>query len=70
VLGLLLARQLAGALPLRLQLMRERAVQQWQRRPIARDMRGARQGRVGIPYAAYLAFATLALVLWQLQGDA
>ncbi|WP_421567273.1 A24 family peptidase [Stenotrophomonas sp. PD6] len=69
VLGLLLTRQLAGALPLRLQLLRDRAVQQWQRRPMARDMRGARQGRVGIPYAAYLAFATLALVLWQLQGD-
>jgi prepilin peptidase CpaA len=70
VLGLVLTRQLAGALPLRLQLLRERAVQHWQRRPVARDIRGARQGRVGIPYAAYLAFATVALVLWHLHGEA
>lgn len=70
VLGLLLARQLAAALPLRLQLLRERAVQQWQRRPVAQGMRGARQGRVGIPYAAYLAFATVVLVVWQQHGDA
>lgn len=70
VLGLVLTRQLAAALPLRLQLLRERAVQHWQRRPVARDIRGARQGRVGIPYAAYLAFATVALVLWHLHGEA
>lgn len=70
VVGVLFARQCAAVLPLRLQGLRERAVQQWQRRPVACGIRGARQGRVGIPYAAYLAFAAVALVMWQLHGDA
>ncbi|WNH47190.1 A24 family peptidase [Stenotrophomonas aracearum] len=63
--ALLLGRRFGGTLPLRLQLLRDRAGQHWKRHPLARGMQAARQGRVGIPFAAYLAVATVSLVLWQ-----
>lgn len=60
--------RLRAMLPLPLQHLQARAVQQWQHHPARVQMHHARQGRVGIPFAAYLAFATLAWVLWPLQG--
>lgn len=57
-----------AVLPLPLQHLQARAVQQWQQHPALVQMQHARQGRAGIPFAAYLAFATLAWVLWPAQG--
>ncbi len=57
-----------AVLPLPLQQLHLRAVQQWQQHPALLQMQHARQGRVGIPFAAYLAIATLAWVLWPAQG--
>lgn len=68
VLGLMLARQVVARMPLLLQFLRERAQQHWQARPGVQQMHGARQGRLGIPYAAYLSFATVLLVVWNLHG--
>jgi prepilin peptidase CpaA len=69
VLAIGMVRPLERVMPLRLQLLRQRATQQWQRHPAVRHMHGARQGRAGIPYAAYLALATVVLVLWHWQGE-
>lgn len=60
--------RLRAVLPLPLQHLQARAVQQWQQLPALVQMHHARQGRVGIPFAAYLAFATLGWVLWAAQG--
>ncbi|MEG0186550.1 MAG: prepilin peptidase [Stenotrophomonas sp.] len=64
----LLARQLAGHLPLRLQMQVSRASTQWHERPALRGLHAARQGRQGIPYAAYLAFAAIGWVLATTYG--
>ncbi|OEZ00391.1 MULTISPECIES: prepilin peptidase [Stenotrophomonas] len=66
--ALLLGRRFGTTLPLRFQLLRDRAGRHWQRHPLARGVHVARQGRVGIPFAAYLAVATVSLVLWQGDG--
>lgn len=63
-----LAPSLRAALPLRAQWLHERAQQHWQARPIARQLHRLRQGRVGIPYAAYLAFTTLGFIAWSSYG--
>ncbi|RRU05297.1 A24 family peptidase [Stenotrophomonas sp. 278] len=60
--------RLRALLPLPLQQLQARAAQQWRQHPALVQMQRARQGRVGIPFAAYLAFATLAWVLWPAAG--
>lgn len=67
-LGVLFAPALRAALPLRAQWLQARAQQHWQARPAARRLQGLRQGRVGIPYAAYLAFTTLGFIAWSSYG--
>ncbi|MGE6334610.1 A24 family peptidase [Stenotrophomonas sp. NPDC077659] len=64
------ARQLAAHLPMRLQLQVDRASAHWQAHPAARCMQAARQGRHGIPYAAYLAMAAIGWVLLNTHGGA
>ncbi|WP_312320600.1 prepilin peptidase [Stenotrophomonas sp.] len=60
--------RLRASLPPTLQLLHAKAMQQLQARPGMRQMHHARQGRVGIPFAAYLAVATGAWVLWHAMG--
>ena len=60
--------RLRAVLPRPLQQLQSRAVQQWQQHPALVQMHHARQGRMGIPFAAYLAFATLAWILWPQPG--
>lgn len=67
-LCVLLAPGLRAALPLRVQWLHARAQQQWQARPFAQHLHASRQGRAGIPYAAYLAFATLGFIAWGSYG--
>lgn len=62
--------RLRASLPLTLQTMHWRALQHWQALPALQAMHRARQGRVGIPFGAYLAAATGAWVLSQAQGAA
>lgn len=64
------ARQIAGCLPLRLQLQVSRASAHWQSWPAVRGLQAARQGRHGIPYAAYLAFAAIGWSLATIYGGA
>ncbi len=67
-LCVLLAPGLRATLPLRAQWLHARAQQHWQARPTARRIHASRQGRVGIPYAAYLAFTTLGFIAWSTYG--
>ena len=60
--------RLRASLPLTLQTLHLRALQHWHALPAQQAMQRARQGRVGIPFAAYLAAATGAWVLLQAQG--
>ncbi len=60
--------RLRAVLPFPLQQLHARTLQHWQQHPALLQMQQARQGRVGIPFAAYLAIATLAWVLWPAQG--
>lgn len=69
-LCLVLAPHLRAGLPLRAQWLSERVQQQWRAHPGARQLHGARQGRVGIPYAAYMAVATVLVVLHAHYGAA
>jgi len=64
----LLAPGLRTALPLRMQWLHARAQQQWQARPFVRQIHASRQGRAGIPYAAYLAFATVGFIAYGTYG--
>ncbi|HYQ21847.1 A24 family peptidase [Stenotrophomonas sp.] len=62
------SRQLTTLLPMRLQLQVNRASAHWQAHPAARGVQAARQGRHGIPYAAYLAVAAIGWVLVTTHG--
>ncbi|PJL11475.1 peptidase [Stenotrophomonas maltophilia] len=64
----IVGRQLAGHLPLRLQMQVNRASTHWNGHPALRELHAARQGRQGIPYAAYLAFAAIGWVLSTTYG--
>lgn len=64
----LLAPGLRTALPLRVQWLHARAQQQWQARPFVRQIHASRQGRAGIPYAAYLAFSTVGFIAYGTYG--
>jgi prepilin peptidase CpaA len=55
--------RLASHLPAGLQMLHARAVHDWQLRPAALQMKMARQGRVGLPFAAYLAMSSIVWVL-------
>lgn len=66
---ILVSRQLGAVLPLGLQGQVDRASAQWQSHPALRDMLAARQGRRGIPYAAYLALSAIGWVLIRTYGD-
>lgn len=59
-----LVAQLATVTPLRLQFCLQNGRTRLSRNGGWQRMQAARQGRHGIPYAAYLAIATLALLLW------
>lgn len=65
---ILAGRRLAAWLPQGLQMQVNRASSQWQSHPALRDMQSARQGRRGIPYAAYLAVAGIGWVLASVYG--
>lgn len=67
-LCVILAPSLRATLPLRAQWLHDRAQQHWQARPMAHQLHTLRQGRVGIPYAAYLAFTTLGFIAWSTHG--
>jgi len=62
------ARRVVPWVPPRLHLHCARLSAHWQARPAIQDMHLARQGRKGIPYAAYLAFAAIGWVLASTQG--
>lgn len=64
----LLAPGLRTTLPLRMQWLHARAQEQWQARPFVRQIHASRQGRAGIPYAAYLAFATVGFIAYGTYG--
>ena len=64
----MLFRSLRTALPLRMQWLHARAQAQWQARPFVRQIHASRQGRAGIPYAAYLAFATVGFIAYGTYG--
>lgn len=64
----LAARQLGTRLPVRLQLQVNRTSAQWHSHPALRELQAARQGRQGIPYAAYLAFAAIGWLLATTYG--
>lgn len=66
--AVLIGRQLRAHLPLRLQLQVSRASTQWQSHPAVRELQAARQGRQGIPYAAYLALAAMGWVVATTYG--
>ncbi|MCU1091096.1 prepilin peptidase [Stenotrophomonas maltophilia] len=66
--AILLGRQLGTHLPMRVQLQVSRASEQWQTHPALRGMEAARQGRRGIPYAAYLALAAIGWLLATTYG--
>jgi hypothetical protein len=66
--AILLGRQLGMHLPMRVQLQVSRASEQWQTHPALRGMEAARQGRRGIPYAAYLALAAIGWLLATTYG--
>ncbi|KAF1016803.1 MAG: hypothetical protein GAK31_00061 [Stenotrophomonas maltophilia] len=56
-------------LPQPLQLQWERGHRCWQRHPSVQHMQAARQGRNGIPYAAYMGMAAIGWVLWTVHGS-
>ncbi|WP_411851175.1 prepilin peptidase [Stenotrophomonas sp. LGBM10] len=58
------ARRVRPMMPLRLQFLRDNAVEHLDHHPAADQIRHARQGRVGIPFAAYL---SLGVLLWVVQ---
>lgn len=66
----LAGRRLGVLLPGHLQMQVSRTSTQWQSHPALRDMQAARQGRRGIPYAAYLALAAIGWVLVRIYGGA
>lgn len=66
----LAGRHLGVLLPGHLQMQVNRTSTQWQAHPVLRDMQAARQGRRGIPYAAYLALAAIGWVLASIYGGA
>ena len=66
----LAGRRLGVLLPGHLQMQVNRTSTQWQAHPALRDMQAARQGRRGIPYAAYLALAAIGWVLASIYGGA
>lgn len=61
-------RALQGLLPVRRVLARQQWESQLHERPAIQRMHSARQGRAGIPYAAYLGAAAMAWVLWTVAG--
>ncbi|HEL2979292.1 TPA: prepilin peptidase [Stenotrophomonas maltophilia] len=63
----LVSRRLGMMLP-GLQAQAHRATSHWQSHPALRDMHNARQGRRGIPYAAYLAMAATGWILISTYG--
>lgn len=67
---ILLGRHLSAYLPMRMQMQVTRTSSQWQAHPAVRDLQVARQGRRGIPYAAYLAFAAIGWLLATTYGGA
>lgn len=66
----LAARRLGLVLPIVLQMQVARASEQWHSHPALRGMHDARQGRHGIPYAAYLALSAIGWVLFRSYGGA
>lgn len=64
----LVSRRLGPVLPIGLQAQMHRASSQWHSHPALRGMQSARQGRQGIPYAAYLAVSAIAWVLISTYG--
>ena len=65
---IIVGRRLGVMLPTGLQMQVNRASSQWQSHPALRDMQAARQGRHGIPYAAYLAITGIGWVLASVYG--
>ncbi|HHA2897525.1 TPA: prepilin peptidase [Stenotrophomonas maltophilia] len=65
---IIVGRRLGVMLPTGLQMHVNRASSQWQSHPALRDMQAARQGRHGIPYAAYLAITGIGWVLASVYG--
>lgn len=63
-----LAPAVQARLPLRAQHWQARAAAHWQSQPFTHQLQALRQGRVGIPYAAYLAFATLGWIAFHDHG--
>ncbi|GAB3052000.1 A24 family peptidase [Stenotrophomonas tumulicola] len=61
-------RGVRGFLPMRAMSLQNQISDRLQQRPALQTMQAARQGRVGIPYAAYLGFAAIAWVLWSING--
>ncbi|MBH1432045.1 prepilin peptidase [Stenotrophomonas maltophilia] len=64
----LASRRLRWMLPLGLQAQVSRANAHWHSHPALRGMQSARQGRRGIPYAAYLALAAIGWILFSTYG--
>lgn len=64
----LASRRMGPVLPVGLQAQLNRASSQWHSHPALRDMQNARQGRHGIPYAAYLAVSAIAWILITTYG--
>lgn len=67
-LVVLASRRLGAMLPAGLQLQMTRASVQWQTHPALRELQSARQGRHGIPYAAYLALSAIGWIIIQVYG--
>lgn len=63
-----LARALVALLPVRLMALQHQAANHWHQHALVQRVHAARQGRVGIPYAAYLGIACIAWVAWMLAG--
>ncbi|WMJ69489.1 prepilin peptidase [Stenotrophomonas sp. 24(2023)] len=66
--AVLACARLPLVLPTPLQLQWERSHRYWRNRPSVQRMQGARQGRQGIPYAAYMGIAAIGWVLWTVHG--
>lgn len=64
----LASRQLGSHLPMRLQMQVSRASAHWHAHPASRGLQAARQGRQGIPYAAYLGLAAIGWILLTTYG--
>lgn len=61
-------RGLRGYLPRQVTGLQHAMTDRLQQRPALQKMQAARQGRIGIPYAAYLGLAAIAWVLWSING--